>query len=70
MSAYRQVEFSAVHLMVHVQQAAGQNPYYAQLEAQGEGQWWSFMKKDRLYGVFPKIAIPQNGWFLMENPII
>ena len=20
-------------------------------------------------GVFPKIGIPQNGWFIMENPI-
>jgi len=20
-------------------------------------------------GVFPKIGVPQNGWFLMENPI-
>ncbi len=21
------------------------------------------------YWVFPKIGIPQNGWFIMENPI-
>ena len=23
----------------------------------------------RLYGVFPKIGVPQNRWFIMENPI-
>ena len=22
-----------------------------------------------IYGCFPKIGIPQNGWFIMENPI-
>ena len=22
-----------------------------------------------LYGCFQKIGIPQNGWFIMENPI-
>ena len=22
-----------------------------------------------VYGCFPKIGIPQNGWFIMENPI-
>ena len=21
------------------------------------------------FGVFPKIGVPQNGWFMMENPI-
>ena len=21
------------------------------------------------YGVFPKIGVPQNGWFIMENPM-
>ena len=24
---------------------------------------------DRLNWVFPKIGVPQNGWFMMENPI-
>ena len=29
--------------------------------------WMSYMG---IYiGVFPKIGVPQNGWFIMENPI-
>jgi len=24
---------------------------------------------DTSYGCFQKIGIPQNGWFIMENPI-
>ena len=23
----------------------------------------------RAYGCFQKIGVPQNGWFIMENPI-
>ena len=23
----------------------------------------------QMIGVFPKIGVPQNGWFIMENPI-
>ena len=23
----------------------------------------------RIYGCFKKIGVPQNGWFIMENPI-
>ena len=24
---------------------------------------------DKVMWVFPKIGVPQNGWFIMENPI-
>ena len=24
---------------------------------------------ERIYGCFPKVGVPQNGWFIMENPI-
>ena len=24
---------------------------------------------ENVYGCFPKIGVPQNGWFIMENPI-
>ena len=26
-------------------------------------------KNNKTNGVFPKIGVPQNGWFIMENPI-
>ena len=26
-------------------------------------------KKNTIIWVFPKIVVPQNGWFIMENPI-
>ena len=26
-------------------------------------------KQRRVIWVFPKIGVPQNGWFIMENPI-
>ena len=26
-------------------------------------------KKEVYMGVEPKIGVPQNGWFIMENPI-
>ena len=29
---------------------------------------WSLLNPD-LFWVFPKIGVPQNGWFIMENPI-
>ena len=28
-----------------------------------------FVFKGSLMWVFPKIGVPQNGWFIMENPI-
>ena len=36
--------------------------------------WWTFRSElgSKLFGekwVFPKIRVPQNGWFIMENPI-
>ena len=36
------------------------------------GTSFSTLKKHVLrkaYGCFPKIGVPQNGWFIMENPI-
>ena len=31
---------------------------------------WCFQKNNIFQiWVFPKIGIPQNGWFIMENPI-
>jgi len=30
---------------------------------------WYLSKKETIW-VFPKIRVPQNGWFIMENPII
>ena len=34
--------------------------------------WWKtrliFGKVDAIW-MFPKIGVPQNGWFIMENPI-
>ena len=49
----------------------------------GDGEkWWEFSKRDgtlpipvleesvcKFRWVFPKIGVPQNGWFIMENPI-
>ena len=37
-------------------------------------QWWylSALLKPKVFKpnwVFPKIGVPQNGWFIMENPI-
>ena len=29
----------------------------------------NFQGKDKKHLVFPKIGVPQNGWFIMENPI-
>ena len=33
--------------------------------------WWLWIGKssDAKRWVFPKIGVPQNGWFIMENPI-
>ena len=28
-----------------------------------------FLFMTRVIWVFPKIGVPQNGWFIMENPI-
>ena len=28
-----------------------------------------FNKRYGMIWVFPKIGVPQNGWFIMENPI-
>ena len=35
------------------------------------GDWssWSSCHSSKLIWLFPKIGIPQNGWFIMENPI-
>ena len=34
------------------------------------GPWeWDFCWKTMYIWVFPKIGVPQNGWFIMENPI-
>ena len=30
---------------------------------------YSFDPDSHHMGVFPKIMVPQNGWFIMENPI-
>jgi len=30
---------------------------------------WFTLKTPGAMWVFPKIGIPQNGWFIMENPI-
>ena len=30
---------------------------------------WRLKNTHAPYGVFPKIGVPQNGWFIMENPI-
>ena len=27
------------------------------------------LQKKKSIWVFPKIVVPQNGWFIMENPI-
>ena len=35
--------------------------------AQGPGRFKSHYPEDKW--VFPKIGVPQNGWFIMENPI-
>ena len=40
---------------------SGRRPMYE--VPRGEVFWW--LK----FWVFPKIGIPQNGWFIMENPI-
>ena len=32
------------------------------------GESWKFLLFNRRW-VFPKIGVPQNGWFIMENPI-
>ena len=31
-------------------------------------QLWSSLFFEHIWG-FPKIMVPQNGWFIMENPI-
>ena len=32
--------------------------------------WASFQENsDNCIWMFPKIGVPQNGWFIMENPI-
>ena len=33
--------------------------------------WMEMKDRDdgNVIGVFPKIGVPQNGWFIMENPI-
>ena len=33
----------------------------------GEFKGWWFLAVTKW--VFPKIGVPQNGWFIMENPI-
>ena len=30
---------------------------------------YGFIEKYIYIWVFPKIGVPQNGWFIMENPI-
>ena len=33
-------------------------------------QWWNkTLPQKKTIWVFPKIGVPQNGWFIMENPI-
>ena len=33
------------------------------------GLWPNFILQRRAMWMFPKITVPQNGWFIMENPI-
>jgi len=35
---------------------------------QDDGKW-NLTEKNVCIWVFPKIMLPQNGWFIMENPI-
>ena len=34
-----------------------------------EGKLDTFKDSPRIIWVFPIIGVPQNGWFIMENPI-
>ena len=48
-------------------------PWFTSWLLHGRGSLW-LMKKKTQYKlgniwVFPKIGVPQNGWFIMENPI-
>ena len=38
-------------------------------EAEGAGQGWLPQVDVSRIWVCPKIGVPQNGWFIMENPI-
>ena len=45
---------------------------WGSLKGDGVGEWLCWvvvvMFKDSIW-VFPKIRVPQNGWFIMGNPI-
>ncbi len=34
-----------------------------------EFEWSALENHVKTIWVFPKIEVPQNGWFIMENPI-
>ena len=41
--------------------------YFNQNPGFGEIRWEALHQKE--IWVFPRIGVPQNGWFIMENPI-
>jgi len=32
-------------------------------------RFWNYLGSNASIWVFPKMGVPQNGWFRMENPI-
>ena len=38
---------------------------YQESDVKSKNDFWNFLQ----IWVFPKIVVPQNGWFILENPI-
>ena len=66
--------YASNHTMQHTSTSNFQHAEPPPPPLQQLGWWWGRCPKNTapyylFMWVFPKIGVPQNGWFIMENPI-